>query len=314
MFTFGEAMIRLSVPPGHTLEFAPSFDVHVAGAEANVAATLARLGRSVSWVSKVPENSLGRRVISALEAAGVDCSGVARPAERRMGTYFVELHPEPLPTRIIYDRADSAAASFTLDDVTWPLFERAGIVHLSGITPALSPSCREVVTEMANRARAGNMLLSVDVNYRAQLWTPEEAAATISPLISEADLVVCTSEDAADLYAIGGDPAEAAGELAGVFDAKRAVVTSGAEGAWWHERGTTGHVSSIPVSVIDRIGAGDAFMAGVLDGILDGDLALGVRRGAALAAFALASYGDQAVVTRERMESLLDGTGRRVDR
>jgi len=314
VFTFGEAMLRLSVSPGHTLETAPAYAVHVAGTEANVAATLSRLDREVSWVSALPEGPLGRRVLAELQACGVDCSGVVVRPEGRIGTYFVELHAEPLAARVIYDRAGSAAAGFTLGDVPWELFESAQIIHMTGITPALSASCREVVLDMAERARRDGKFLSVDVNYRSKLWGTEEASRVISEVMRSADLVVCTGEDASDLFGISLDPPDVARELADRHAIARVVVTSGVGGAWWCHDGNAGHVSAISVSVVDRIGAGDAFMAGVLDGILDGDLGLGVRRGNALAALALTTRGDRAVASRAEVDSMLTGAARRVDR
>lgn len=315
VFTFGEAMLRLSTPPGDTLETAPAFDIHVAGAEANVASSLARLGRSVSFMTALPESSLGRRVLSELQASGVDCSGIVMRPGSRLGTYFVELRSEPLPARVIYDRAGSAAAQLDPADVPWQVFDQASIVHVSGITPALSTSCREMTLEVARRARDEGKLLSVDVNYRSKLWSKQEAADTIRELISGAGIVVCTREDCLDVFGIDRRPAEAAAELADLFDIRRVVVTSGAEGSWWHMNGSTGgRIPAIEVDVIDRIGAGDAFMAGVLDGLLDEDLEVGINRGTALAALALTTKGDRPVATREEVNAILSGTGRRVDR
>jgi 2-dehydro-3-deoxygluconokinase len=314
VFTFGEAMIRLSVRPGENLESATSFDVHTAGAEANVANTLARLGRTVTWGSRLPEGPLGRRVVADLRAAGVDCSRVALVPDSRIGTYFVELRAEPLPANVIYDRTGSAAAGFTSEDIPWDVVDQARVVYLSGITPALSQSCRDAVMELAARARKGTCLFAVDVNYRSKLWPPGEAATTLARLIQGAGLVVCTSEDAGGVFGITSGPDKAAEELGSLFEAERAVVTSGAAGAWWYEDGVTGHVPSVPVSVVDRIGAGDAFTAGVIDGLLDGHLESGVHRGTALAALALATRGDRAITTRDQMESLIAGAGRRVDR
>lgn len=314
VFTFGEAMIRLSTPPGYPLETAPAYDVHVGGAEANVAASLARLGRHVSWVSAVPDNPLGHRVLGALRAAGVDCSGVRTVTEGRLGTYFVDLQADPLPARVIYDRKGSAASTYTLDDVAWDLFDEADVVHLSGITPALSAACREVTSEMAARARDASSILTVDVNYRSKLWDRSEAAECLSRLVEGADLVVCTSEDARDLFGTSPEPGEATTDLSDRFDIARVVVTSGFDGAWWSEGGSVRHVAAIPVAIVDRIGAGDAFMAGVLDGLIEGNLEEGVRRGTVLAALTLSTHGDHPMISRANMESLLDGSGRRVDR
>lgn len=314
VFTFGEAMLRFSVAPGNRLETAPSLDIHVAGAEANVAVALARIGRRVAWSSRLPEGPLGRRVIASLSAAGVDCSEVIVERGGRIGVYFVELHAPPHPSGVVYDRAGSCFAAVTPEDVPWGLMDAAQIVHVSGITPALSRSCLQTVQALVDGARRGKAMLSFDVNYRSKLWTPSQAASVLSELVREVDLLVCTSEDAREVFAIGSGPKTAVRKLAQRFEAGRVVVTDGADGAWWLQDGELGHVPSIPASIVDRIGAGDAFTAGVLDGLLEGDLEAGVRRGCALAAIALATRGDQVVTTRREMESLLEGEGRRVDR
>lgn len=315
VYTLGEAMIRLSVRPGESLETSSSFEVHAAGAEANVAMTLSRLGRTVSFASALPDGPLGRRVLNDLKAAGVECSGTLVVPGARMGTYFVELGREPMPARVIYDRARSAAAGFTVDDVRWDVFDAAEIIHISGITPALSESCLEAALHMTQRAGMTGKLVSIDVNYRSKLWTPREASETLSRMMDGAHVVVCTQEDCQDLFDITAEPAEAAAKLSDSFGIHRVVVTSGAAGSWWHENGSPGgHFPAIAVEVIDRIGAGDAFMAGVLDGVFEDDLALGVRRGTALAALALTTRGDRPVATRDQIDQLLAGTGRRVER
>ena len=314
VFTLGEAMIRLSTPPGETLEKAKPFDVHVGGAEANVAASLARLGRRVSWVSALPADPLGRRVLEELQAAGVDCSHVRIDTNGRIGTYFVDLRNDPLAASVIYDRRGSAASLLRVDDIPWSLVDEARIVHVSGITPALSPSCREVAAETAARAADGPSMLTFDINYRSKLWPPSQAADALSDLARLADVVVCTLEDAHQLFGASGDAVKAVNDLADRFDTARVVVTSGAEGAWWVEDGSAGHVPALPVEVVDRIGAGDAFMAGVLDGLIDGSLDAGVRRGTALAALALSTHGDHPMASRDELDSLLEGPGRRVDR
>jgi 2-dehydro-3-deoxygluconokinase len=307
-------MIRLSTPQGENLETAPDFDVHVAGAEANVAAALARLGRKVQWFSRVPDNALGRRVLSELARAGVDTSAVDFVANARMGIYFVELQTPPRRTSVIYDRGDSAVWSITPEDIPWDLVEGAAIVHLTGITPALSASCRSTCMELAKATAAAGAKLSFDVNYRAKLWSPKEAAAALEPIMDLADLLMCTREDASELFGITGPAAEVAAHTAERHSTPHVVITDGPGGAWWWDQGKGGHVEADDVVVIDRLGAGDAFTAGVLDGVLDGDLTVGVHRGAVLATVALTTKGDQVVVTRAEMEEAIRGSGRSVDR
>jgi 2-dehydro-3-deoxygluconokinase len=127
-----------------------------------------------------------------------------------MGTYFVELAAPPRPVSVVYDRAGSAAAGLSPDDLPAGLVESARVVHLTGITPALSDGCRRLGLEAAERARAGKCRLTVDINYRAKLWSPEDARDCMTELAAGADLVVLTREDARDVLGIDGEPAAVA--------------------------------------------------------------------------------------------------------
>ncbi len=314
VFTFGEAMIRLSVPAGEHLETAATFAVDVAGAEANVAVALARLGRRVEWWSRLPDDPLGRRVRDRLAAAGVDCAAVRLEGSGRVGTYFVELHPPPRATLVVYHREGSPASRMSVAEFPWTRLEAARWLHVTGITPALSPTCRELTKEVVERARAAGCTISFDVNHRAKLWSVDEAAPVLLELVRAADLVLCTREDAASLFGIVGRPEEVRDELARRSGGEAVVVTDGERGAWWRRGAAAGKVEAVPVTVIDRLGAGDAFAAGVIDGMLDGDLEVGVRQGVVLGALALTTRGDQVVVSRTELDALMAGRMRRVDR
>lgn len=305
VFTFGEAMLRLSVPIGERLETAESFDVHVAGSEANVAAGLAGLGRRVAWWSRLPDGPLGRRVIRELTAAGVDCSRITLEPEGRLGVYFVELAPPPRAVRVVYDRAGSLASTITAEQIPWDLVERVRLVHVSGITPALSDTCREATATLLRRARDQGALVSLDVNYRSKLWPPSRAAAVLSEILEGIDLLVCAARDATVLFGLDEDPEQLPRILADRFSVRRVVVTSGASGAWWFDGGREGHQPAIPVTIVDRLGAGDALMAGIIDGILDDDLERGVRRGVALSALALTTRGDVTLTTPAELDEAL---------
>jgi 2-dehydro-3-deoxygluconokinase len=314
VLTFGEAMLRLSPPTGVPLTRATNLDLHVAGAEANVAVALSSLGRSVAWVSRLPDSDLGRRVARDLAAAGVDISHVRWEESGRLGTYYVELGAGPKGVSVIYDRKDSAAAAMSADDLPTKEMAGARLIHLTGITPALSRSCRDATQAAANAARDSESLLSVDINYRAKLWSAREARKCLEGVAAGADLVVCTAEDARDVFGIEGDPAEVAASLADRLGGIYTVVTNGAEGAvCWHDADAI-RVEATPTDIVDRLGAGDAFTAGVIDGLLDGDVGAGLRRGSVLAAMALATRGDQVSVTRPELTQLLGPGGRRLDR
>jgi 2-dehydro-3-deoxygluconokinase len=177
--TLGEAMLRLSVDAGDRLEDAKAFEVHVAGAEANVAYALARVGVPVRWASALPRNPLGRRVASTLASGGVDLSAVQWVDDARLGTYFVEFSPRPRPTQVVYDRGASAVARARVEDFDWDRVLDATAFHTSGISLALSQSSQEVTRFAIDEAHARGLSVSFDVNYRRQLWSPAEAARAL---------------------------------------------------------------------------------------------------------------------------------------
>ena len=312
--TVGEAMLRLGVAAGAKLEKAERLDVHVAGAEANTAVALAQLGRSVTWLSRLPDSPLGRRVARELQANGVDISLVRWVPETRMGVYYVELATPPRQVKVVYDRAGSAASDMVAEDFPTDVIAAARIVHLSGITPALSEGCRRLSFEIAEQARAGSGRLTVDVNYRSKLWSPEAANECLTQLATGADLVALTQEDARDVFGLDGDPADVVTEARKRLEAGIVVLTLGDRGSVWDSGDASGQVDPQPTEIVDRLGAGDAFMAGVIDGLLDNDLEIGLRRGTALASLALGSHGDHVLTTRDEVDRLLEGGGRAVDR
>jgi 2-dehydro-3-deoxygluconokinase len=314
VFTLGEAMLRLSTPVGQSLETSPEYHVHVAGSEANVASTLSQLGRSTMWSSRIPDSVLGHRILSSLRSVGVDCDSVALSEGGRLGTYFVDIRPAPLSTVVVYDRAASAVCDMGLEEIDWLSISEARVVHLSGITPALSPNLAEVVSKIVSEVRESESLLTFDVNYRAKLWTPKEAEWSLSSLLDSVDVLVCGIEDARVVFGVEGTGPEVSVQLSERFSNPSVVVTAGAGGAFWRQGTQAGHIPALPVRVVDPLGAGDAFMAGLIDGVLDDDLKAGVARGAALAGIALATVGDQIRITRAGMLSLLEGDLPDVDR
>lgn len=312
--TVGEAMLRLSVPPGTRLETAQAFDVHVAGSEANVAVALARLGRTVAWLSSLPEGPLGRRVSAALTGQGVDVSHVRWVPDARLGIFYVELTLPPRRVTTVYDRRDSPAAQMSASDFPWSVATEARLVHISGITPALSPSCRHLCEELAARTRGSGVAFSLDVNYRAKLWSIEEARSCLESLASGADLLIVGREDARDIFGLDGESEAVLSGLVERTGARHLVLTLGRDGAAFHSPDATGVVPGVPATIVDRLGAGDAFTAGVIDGFLAGDLERGVRFGTAMGSLALGIMGDQVITTVAEIEEVLRGGGRSVDR
>jgi len=303
--SLGETMLRLSVPLGERLDDARALHIEVGGAESNVCVALARLGRRCGWVSRLPDHALGTAVLRAIRADGVDVSAVRRAADERLGTYFLEYAATPRAIQVVYDRAGSAAANMAPADVDWDYLLDTRLLHLTGITAALSDGCYEVLTEAIRRARAAGVTVSFDVNYRGRLWDAATAGARLRPLIAEADLLFCKSADAALLFGCGGEPREQMEGLAAISRARAICCTFGAEGAALLADGELAREPAMPVQIVDRIGSGDAFAAGVLDGMLDGDPRAGLRRGVALAAIALSQRGDRVLTSRAELQSVM---------
>lgn len=301
--SFGEAMLRFSVPIGTRLETAHQLEVHPAGAEANVVAALARLGWQCGWVSSLPDQALGRLVSNALRQAGVDTSAIIW-SRGRVGSYYVEFAVPPRATQVIYDRADSCVTYLEVDQIPWDYLLDTRLLHLSGITPPLAAGCHNIMTEAVRRAREKGVAVSFDVNYRGKLWAPDAAAAVLRPLLQKVDLLFCSGRDAHSLFACIGTPEEMVTQLVAQTGASQVVMSWGDQGVigWdgscWHRE------PARPVSIVDRIGAGDALAAGVIHGWLQGDFAAALRYGVTLAALALSQHGDMVVTTREELEGL----------
>lgn len=302
--SLGEAMLRLSVPAGTRLETAHQFDVHPAGAEANVVAALARLGRRCGWVSSLPDQALGRLVLNALRQAGVDTSAVIW-SRGRIGSYYVEFAAPPRATQVIYDRADSCITHLDVDQIPWDYLLDTRLLHLTGITPPLAAGCHDIVTEAIRRAREKGVALSFDVNYRGKLWSPDAAATTLRPLLQNVDLLFCSGRDAQTLFACTGTPEEMVTQLVAQTGAAQVVMSLADQGVIGWAGAQMHREAARPVGMVDRIGAGDALAAGVIHGWLVGDFAAALRYGVTLAALALSQHGDMVITTRDELEGLV---------
>ena len=306
--TLGEAMLRLSVPTGTRLEMAHQLDVYPAGAEANVAAALARLGYKCGWVSALPNHALGRLVTQALRQAGVDCSAVAWD-EGRIGSYFVEFATPPRSTQVIYDRADSCFTHLRVEQIAWDYLLDTRLLHLTGITPPLSPHSLLIVREAIRQARERGVAVSFDVNFRSKLWSAEAAASVLHPLMQQVDLLFCSGRDARNLFACTGTPHDLVTQLVAQTGARQVVVTLADQGVIGWDGTQIISEAARPVGIVDRIGAGDALAAGVIHGWLQGDFAAALRYGVTMAALALSQHGDMVVTTRQELEGLVAAAG-----
>ena len=307
--TLGEALLRFAVPSGTRIAEATSFDVALAGAELNVAAALAAVGRDARWYGALPRNALGSFALRRLRQLGLATAGVRWAEGERLGTYYVELAQPPRPVQVTYDRKDSAAARLKPDQLDWPTIVDARIVHLTGITPALSDASRRVTQRALSEARASGVPVSFDVNYRSALWSATDASAWVARNAVDIELIFIAERDARLLFGATGPTSEIASSLWDRLKPRTLVVTRGDRGSLWFDGNVVREQEAVPVQILDRLGAGDAFAAGVLDGWLEGSVAEGMRRGAMLAGIALTQRGDQVVTDRDELSRLIGRVG-----
>ena len=316
----GESMLRLSVPSGRRLEDAQSLDLEFGGAESNVGVALARLGWRAGWVSRMPDHALANGVLRALRADGVDVSAVKSVPGERLGTYYIEYAAAPRSTQVIYDRADSAASHMGVDDIDWDYLLDTRVLHLTGITAALSDSCHALLVEAIARAHAAGVLVSFDVNYRAKLWTAPAAGAKLRPLIAAADILFCKGADAKTLFGCEGEPRQLMESLQALTRARAVYCTFGDQGAALLSGNEFVAQPALAVQIVDRVGSGDCFAAGVLDGWLSGGtsdtaaLREGLRRGVGMAAIALTQFGDRVLTSRAELDAVLGSDRREISR
>jgi len=193
-------MVGFSVGSGERIEDATAFEVRVGGSEANVAYALARVGLSASWASVLPRNPLGRRVAATLRSGGIDLTPVVWVDEGRVGIFFIEPGSTPRPTSVTYDRTGSAMAIAEPSSFDWELITNARHLHVSGITFAISPAAARVAETAIREARARGCSVSLDVNHRDRLWTPDEAAQRLGALSGSLDLLICKGSDAEKFF------------------------------------------------------------------------------------------------------------------
>jgi 2-dehydro-3-deoxygluconokinase len=322
--TFGEAMIRLGPPNFRRLEQAHSLEVQVGGAELNTAAGLARFGRSAAWVSRLTDNPLGRLIANRAREAGVDTRHVLFTNEDRVGLYFLEFGAAPRASSVLYDRKDSAIARIQTGMVDWgKIFAGVKWFHITGITPALSPSAAECTREALAAARAAGIRTSIDLNYRSKLWSAADAGRWMTEFMHQCDVLITTEEDVEKVFGITGDNYEAvAKQLTDKFPLRTVSITLRTNPLVWrnswtaiaYRSGQLLRTKTYEVEIVDRLGAGDSFAAGLIHGLLEDDLQMGLDYGVALSAIKHSIPGDFAWITRDEVEALLRGGGLRISR
>ena len=305
LVTLGEVLLRLAVPSPARIETSRQLDVQIGGAEANVAATVARLGLSTAWVSALPANAWGDRVRRELSAHGVDCGYVRRTEGARLGLYFLEYGVPPRPIRVLYDRRDSAFARLGVDDVDWEPVRRSRLVHVSGVTAGLGEPGRALVRRAIDEAS----VVSFDVNYRVALWTPAEARRFIEPILPRVRYLFLGEEEAATVFGLTGHSESTLEALARWVPKAMIALLRGADGSLVRDGDRVYAPARRPaVQVIDPIGAGDAYVAGFLWAMLrERPTQEAVDTADVVAALKCSTWGDIAIIDRRDVEDALAG-------
>jgi 2-dehydro-3-deoxygluconokinase len=318
LISFGEAMIRLSPPDFKRLEQTTTLDVNIGGAELNVAIGVSRLGLKSSWVSRLPDNPLGRMIANKARELGVDISHVVWEIQGRAGLYFLEFGATPRPSSVTYDRAGSSFSSIQPGEFNWDqILKGVKCFHVTGITPALSTSAADVTVEALKKAKKQGCTVSLDLNYRAKLWDPQTARNTLTPMMKYVNILITTSGDARAIFGLEAQNDDRLARILLEQFPLDIVAVSIREGSsvWkcrWSGIARTRDAAYVTrtydIDIVDQLGRGDSFAAGFLYGYLPAaDVQMGLDYGVAYAALKHSFPGDFNWCTRQEVDALMAG-------
>ena len=288
---FGELMLRLA-PEGYTrFVQADSFGATYGGGEANVAVSLANFGTDARYITKLPANEIGQAAVNSLRRYGVDTTGIVRGGPR-VGIYFLEKGASQRPSKVVYDRAGSSIALADAADFDWKkLLEGATWFHFTGITPALGDNVAKITLEAVRTAKEMGLTVSCDLNYRKNLWSRQKASEVMAQLMPYVDVCIANEEDAGDVFDIHADATDITGgklshegyiivarKLTERFGFSKVAITlresiSASDNNWaamLYSGGEAVFSKKYPVHIVDRVGGGDSFGAGLIYGVQSG--------------------------------------------
>ena len=285
VITFGEIMLRLAPEGYYRFVQAESFGATFGGGEANVAVSLSNFGYEASFVSKLPKHEIGQSAVNSLRKFGVETKHIVRGGER-VGIYYLEKGASQRPSKVIYDRANSSIAQAKKEDFNWDeIFECADWFHFTGITPALNDEVADICLQACKVAKEKNIPVSCDLNYRNKLWSKEKAGQVMAKLCEYVDVCIANEEDAGDVFGIKAASTDVtsgqvhhegykdvAKQLADRFGFKKVAITlrssiSANDNNWAAMLfdGTDYYFSkTYPMHIVDRVGGGDSFGAGLI--------------------------------------------------
>lgn len=327
--TFGEIMMRLNPKLYERIVQADEFAVTYAGAEASVAVSLAQYGVDAAFVSKLPDTEVGQAAINSLRRYGVDTRGIVR-CQDRIGIYFVEKGASQRPSRVIYDRADSAISKAKRSDFDWgAIFAGADWFHFTGITPALSPALVEICEDACKAAKGKGITISCDLNYRNKLWSREAAREAMTKLMRYVDVCIANEEDAKDVFGIAAADTDVesgklnragyesvARQLREMFGFKAVAFTlresiSANDNLWsgmLYDGEKFCYSPKHSIHIVDRLGGGDSFGAGLIYSLMNGyDTQRAINFAVAASCLKHSIEGDFNLVTVKEVESLAGG-------
>lgn len=327
--TFGEVMLRLATPGHERFSQARALEMTFGGAEANVAVALAALGDEAAFISRLPRNDIAEACVQQLRGFGVETAPILRGGDR-IGVYYLETGAAQRPSTVTYDRAGSAFATIDPAELNWSdLFRDREWFHFTGITPALSDAAAQATRDALKTAREMGLTVSCDLNYRKKLWTPQKAQAVMSELMPMVDYCVANEEDAEKVFGIKAKDSavehgrierdryiQVASALTRQFGLKGVAITlresfSASRNGWSglffeKERAYSSH--RYEIEIVDRVGAGDSFAAGLIHALGHGMTPQeAVEFAAAASCLKHTIPGDYFRISRREIETLLSG-------
>ncbi len=327
--TFGELMLRLAPSGYERFVQSDKFGATYGGGEANVAVSLANYGVDVAFVTKLPKHEIGQSAVNSLRKFGVDTSYITRGGER-VGIYFLEKGASQRPSKVIYDRANSAIALANDADFDWDkIFDNVDWFHFTGITPALNPAVAKVCETACKVAKKKNITISCDLNYRKKLWSKDEAKATMTRLAKYIDVCIANEEDASDVFSIQASNTDidsgkinhdgyksVAKQLEEKYGFSTVAITlresiSASANNWsamLYDKGNFYFSKKYAMTIVDRVGGGDSFGAGLIYSLMnnyDGQKTIEFAVSASCLKHSI--EGDYNLVSKEEVETLAGG-------